>query len=230
MIQALVFDFDGTLAELHLDFSIMKERIAVLAETHLHRRPAPASMPALEWIEHLTREMPGANGAGEAFRREALELVVDMEMEAAQRGKLFPYTRSILRDLQAWGVPAAIITRNCSRAVRHVFPDIHRLCPCFLARDHVDKVKPHPEHLKKALSRLGVESARALMVGDHPLDIETGRRAGTLTAAVATGRVGTDELKAAGPHWVFRDCATLWQELRRLKLIEKRSESPRRSP
>ncbi len=219
MIHALIFDFDGTLAELHLDFSIMKERIAALAETYLNRRPGLSPMPALEWIEHLARRIPGADGAAEDFRRAAHGLVVDMELEAARRGKLFPYTRAILRDLQVSGVPTAVITRNCSSAVRQVFPDIDRLCSCFLARDHVENVKPHPEHLERALALLGVEKERALMVGDHPLDVETGRRVGTFTAAVASGRVDMDTLRAAGPHWVFRDCNVLLRELRRLNLI-----------
>ena len=50
-LRAVVFDFDGTLAEPSLDFALMKERLARVSARFLGRTPKPASTPALEWIE-----------------------------------------------------------------------------------------------------------------------------------------------------------------------------------
>jgi phosphoglycolate phosphatase len=41
------------------------------------------------------------------------------------------------------------------------------------------------------------------MVGDHPLDIETGRNAGTLTAGVLTGHFQEDDFMTAGANLVL---------------------------
>jgi histidinol phosphatase-like enzyme len=37
------------------------------------------------------------------------------------------------------------------------------------------RVKPHPEHLLTALKLLDVPPERAIMVGDHPMDITLGK-------------------------------------------------------
>ncbi len=51
----------------------------------------------------------------------------------------------------------------------------------------VERHKPHPEPVLKALRALGVEAAAAVMVGDAPVDIEAGRSAGTATIGVTYG-------------------------------------------
>lgn len=107
----------------------------------------------------------------------------------------------------------AIITRNCSDALRAVFPDAHETVGAVLTRDDVERVKPDPEHLGNALERLGVTPAAALMVGDHPLDVETGKRAGTMTAGVLSGGYDREMLVAAGADFVVEDCGELRQAL-----------------
>lgn len=51
------------------------------------------------------------------------------------------------------------------------------------------------------------------MVGDHPLDVETARRAGTLSGAVASGRIGLEELSLAMPDFAAEDCPELLRQL-----------------
>jgi phosphoglycolate phosphatase len=93
--------------------------------------------------------------------------------------------------------------------VRVVFPDIAGYCHCFLSRDHVPRPKPDPDHLIRALAVIGGGGATALMVGDHGIDIETGKAAGVLTAGVCSGNVSRGELTRAGADWVASDCEEL---------------------
>nr|HMM39568.1 hypothetical protein [Desulfovibrio sp.] len=46
-----------------------------------------------------------------------------------------------------------------------------------------------------------------------PLDVETARRAGMLAGAVASGRVGLEELSLAAPDFVAENCALLLTQL-----------------
>jgi HAD superfamily hydrolase (TIGR01509 family) len=94
-----------------------------------------------------------------------------------------------LRDLE---VRRAVVT---TRSARSALPSLER---CGL-RDLLDEVvcgedvarhKPDPEPLMLALARVGVEPARAVMVGDTPADIDAGRAAGTLTVGVDFGSFG----------------------------------------
>jgi phosphoglycolate phosphatase len=67
----------------------------------------------------------------------------------------------------------------------------------------VKNVKPHPEHLNKALQMLNSGAYTTLMIGDHPLDIETGRNAGTCTAGVLTGNFRKSDFINAGADLVL---------------------------
>jgi phosphoglycolate phosphatase len=183
LIQSIVFDFDGTLAELHIDFIEMRIRLESLASEYIPitwKAPLP---PVLELLTMLTEKVAELrNGAAAEFQARASVLITGLEVEAAAKGCLFPFTRGLLEKLARRGIKSAIITRNCEKAVRMVFPDLDTYCTHLLSREHVERVKPHPDHLLKALRLIGSTPGAALMVGDHPLDIETGLRAGTLTA------------------------------------------------
>jgi phosphoglycolate phosphatase len=219
-LRSIIFDFDGTLAELHLDFPAMKLKIHALAQEYFdHPLPAPCG-PALEWLEALVSKLRASNASNALeLEKQGAALIKDIELEAAYRGSLFPFTRSILRALGQEGIKIAIITRNCEEAVRIVFPDLDRYSGGLLARDHVCRVKPHPDHLLCALKRIAASPDTALMVGDHPLDIQTGQRAGILTAGVWSGTSTEEELTRSGANLTARNCEELISALKQRGFI-----------
>jgi len=219
-LKSIVFDFDGTLAELHLDFPAMKRQIRALAQEYFdHSLPVPTA-PALEWLESLVSSLQASDApAASELENRAAALIKDIELEAAYRGSLFPFTRSILQALGQEGIKIAIITRNCEEAVRIVFPDLDQYCGGFLARDHVRRVKPDPDHLLCALEKIAASPETALMVGDHPLDIQTGQRAGILTAGVWSGTATEEELARSGANLTARNCEELITALKERSLI-----------
>ncbi|SMF24242.1 HAD family hydrolase [Desulfovibrio gilichinskyi] len=219
-IEGIIFDFDGTLAELTIDFNDMKRRLKALGEAFLEPLPEIGALPALEWVDHIAACLETDDpDLGKEFHTRCRFLIISMEIEAAKRGKLFPFTYSILRGLQQDSIKTGIITRNTAAAVKTVLPDVEKLCGCFLSREDVKNVKPHPEHILKALDFINICPEHALMVGDHPLDIETGKRAGTMTAAVASGRMSISELNEAKPDFVAANCQELIDMLRENKLL-----------
>lgn len=226
IIESMVFDFDGTLAELCLDFKEMKDRIGTLAEKFLSPVPLATSLPVLEWLSRLEETIKLSNGglAGN-FRTQAFALITDMEMESARQGSLFPFTRPLLKKLLQNGIKTAIITRNCDAAVRLVFPDIGDYCSAFFARDHVPDPKPNPAHLIRALDAIHADFKTAVIVGDHPLDIQTGKSAGIRTAGVSSGNISREELIRTGADWVASDCEDLLEILTRTGLLLKSQEA-----
>ena len=209
-LKAVVFDFDGTLAELVLDFTAMKEAVSRLASAHLDAVPPPDGLPALEYAKGLADAIRARDAeAADRFLAQVAAAIRDQEIEAAGRVRLFPETRPSLDALAGAGIGIGIITRNCRAAVDKVFPDAARHAGIILARDDTRHVKPDPRHLLAALEALGADPARSLMVGDHPMDLATGRAAGTLTAGVASGRVGLDELAGHKPDYLAANVAAL---------------------
>jgi phosphoglycolate phosphatase len=126
-------------------------------------------------------------------------------MKAAEKGSLIPGTEATLENLRRKKIRVGIITRNCEDAVRTVFPKINDFCDVFVSRNLVKKVKPHPDHLTYVMASLKISGGESVMVGDHPIDVQAGKRVGMKTIGVLTGRTKKEEFEKAGADYVLRD-------------------------
>lgn len=209
-IKTIIFDFDGTLAKLNIDFQEMRESIVSLISSHGITKDQLHTNFVLEMIEEAF-EIINQRSWQEAkhFFDDANAVIEKIEIDAADNGKLFDDTKELLKSLQSKKISCGIITRNCAKAVKIVFPDILSYCPVVICRDDVNKVKPHPEHISLALTKLGSSAQSTLMIGDHPIDITTGRNAGTLTCGVLTGRCQENDFIEAGADIILPNAADI---------------------
>lgn len=203
-IKAIIFDFDGTLTPLTLDFGHLRDEVVAIAERYV---PGDViSDLAGHYIIEMIYEIGDMlDGRGKGFTEEAFERLRILEVEMAHGKNLFPYARDVLEDLKSKNMKVAIITRNCMDALKTVFPDMDEYMDAVVTRDHIRLVKPDPIHVKEALRLLSVNASESIVVGDHPTDVMAGRAAGTITAAVLTGRTGHAALKAVGPTHIIDD-------------------------
>ena len=84
-----------------------------------------------------------------------------------------------------------------------------------LAADGRTPVKPDPAAVLALLADYRVSAGEALMIGDSPIDIETGRRAGVMTAVVSHGFSEEAELRSARPDVLVPDVPALLEVARR---------------
>ncbi|MDP4172072.1 MAG: pyrophosphatase PpaX [Bacillota bacterium] len=75
--------------------------------------------------------------------------------------------------------------------------------------DHVEKAKPDPEPIFKALELLDAQPVEAIMVGDNYHDILAGKNAGTQTAGVAWSIKGRDYLAQFDPDYILENMSDL---------------------
>jgi phosphoglycolate phosphatase len=208
-IEAIIFDFDGTLAELNIDFDWLRVQVREQARRIGFSGDWPGGY-LLEEVEALAFEL------GQAFANDAMEIIQQAEMKAASRGNLFPYTRGLLAQVKQMGYGLAIISRNCGPAIRTVFPEIDIASKVFLPREAVERTKPHPGHLLDACQALNARPEASVVVGDHPMDISTALAAGCMAVGVASGRMSADDLREAGAELVLPDASNLLAELEAL--------------
>lgn len=212
MFKAVLFDFDGTLAQLTIDFAEMRSlalnELAHILDCTPEKVTRP--MPVMENIELLCAENPHL---AETIRGRTEKVISDFEVEAAANCTLFPFTLPLLEKLCAAGIKTGIVTRNCRAAIEKVFPDYHNYCGALVDRGGVAPhfLKPHPEHLLTALRLIECEPQDSLMVGDHPMDINSGKAAGCATGAVLTGHADRAKLEAAKPDYLTENTFELFK-------------------
>jgi phosphoglycolate phosphatase len=198
-IKAIIFDFDGTLAVLNIDFNAMREQVFELMRHFDVEEKLITERYLLEIVDEVYQILWEKNPSGaEAFYQESHHILHEVEMRAADKGRLIPGAEATLKSLREKGIKVGIITRNCEDAVRRVFPNIDRFCDVFISRNSVKKVKPHPDHLSSAMKALDMEGEEAVMIGDHTIDIQAGKRVGMRTIGVLTGRTKREEFEKAG--------------------------------
>lgn len=211
-IKAVIFDFDGTLAVLNIDFSAMRDRVFDLIRRSGIKEDVVQEKYLLEIIDEVYQIIWEKNPSdAETFYQESHDVLHEIEMKAAEKGRLIPGAEETLKELRKQGFKVGIITRNCEDAVRKVFPDINDSCDVFVSRNSVKKVKPHPDHLTHVMDSLEISGKEAMMVGDHIIDIQAGKRVGMKTVGVLTGRTKREEFEKAGADYVLGEAMEIYK-------------------
>jgi len=209
-LKAILFDFDGTLAELNIDFLRMRRAVLDLMGDYCSPQDGMEDLYVLEMIE-AGKDFISRNSSGREndFFNRAHELISHIETEGSKEGELFAGTEDMLHELRSRHIKTGVVTRNCMAAVRHLFPDIDSHCDTVITRELTARVKPHPDHLLAALNALDTDAKFAAMVGDHPMDITVGKDVGAYAIGVLTGYSGIVSLREAGADLIIERAADI---------------------
>lgn len=194
--RAILFDFDGTLADTS---ELVMESFRHTMTHHLPECPSDAS-----WLEGFGRTLEAqiARYARSPQEHASMVRMYTAFQEERMAGAIRPFAGAVeaVAELDRRGVKLAIVTSR----VRHSTLQALDLCglmdhfPVVVTPEDVTHPKPHPEPVRLALGRLGVRAAEAWFVGDSPHDVAAGRAAGTRTAAAAWGPFPRATLQATG--------------------------------
>ena len=112
---------------------------------------------------------------------------------------IYPTVKETLETLKTKGYPLAVVTTKYSKAA-YLGLDLFDLTQYFdvvLGMDNVNRVKPDPEGILKAMNQTNCK--KALYVGDNTSDILAGKNAGVHTAGVKWTPKGTSEMEKLNP-------------------------------
>jgi phosphoglycolate phosphatase len=206
-LDALVFDFDGTLADSRIDFGLLRRRVLeYLTGRGLDPTPVLGHL-VLEILAWGRAQVPPA--AVEQYDREVRHVLWEVERPFAEAAEPFPGVPEALRRARDAGLRLGLITRNTHAGVDLLLARYPLPLAVVVTREDLERVKPDPEHLLLALRQLRVPPERAMLVGDHPTDIQCGRAAGAFTGAVLTSGQTEATFRALGADLIAPDVPTL---------------------
>jgi len=189
-LKAVIFDLDGTLVDTADEFVVVVQALRAehgCAAMDPQRIRASVSNGARALVS-LALDLPEHAEGFETQRLRLLELYSEVLGTVASP---YPGITALLAELNLRGVRWGIAT-NKPRA--YTGPLLQRLAlqpppQSVVCPDDVTERKPHPESLLLNCRELGCAPAEAIYIGDHPRDIEAGRRAGMYTIAAAYGYI-----------------------------------------
>lgn len=190
----MFFDLDGTVLDSEPDFTFIINRM--LAEQK--RLPVTPDQVRLT-ISNGAKALLGLVydvREGDPGHEQHLALFLDQYAEKIRHteARLFPAMAQLLHELKSRKVPWGIVTNKSSRFTLPLMENIAPLSDSAqtICADHVSESKPSPEGLLLGCRNLQCRPEDAIYVGDHPRDIEAGKRAGMLTIAAAWGYLPPD--------------------------------------
>lgn len=193
-LRAVLFDMDGTLLDTAPDFIAVAQ--AMRLARGLERVPdqqvrdvvsggARAMVLSAFEVDPLSNE----------FELLRLEFLERYQQHCAVESQLYEGMAELLTEIEQADLIWGVVTNKPARFAEPIMQQLGLaarsavlVCP-----DHVSKSKPDPEPMLLACSQLDLDPATVLFVGDDLRDIESGRAAGSRTAAVRYGYIHPDD-------------------------------------
>lgn len=215
MLEAVIFDVDGTLVDsvdlhaecwkqafekydVHVDFDQVRRLIG---------KGGDELIPSVISAEQQ-------KSFGEEMNEFRSKLWKD---DFASKVKPFPLVRELFEALKKNRIQIALGSSAKSEELKtyEKMLGVDGLVDARVTSDDVEKSKPAPDIFEAAMKKLKTAHARTRVVGDTPYDVRAANRAELQTVAVLCGGFPESELLAAGAVALFRDPKDLLAQLDR---------------
>jgi phosphoglycolate phosphatase-like HAD superfamily hydrolase len=185
-IQAVLFDMDGTLLD--------SANTVPAAYAAAIRELGGADYSTEEVIAHYGAGPAGALMAAMLGRETTDDDVERFHVHLARRldgTRTYPGIRQALQALVAAGLLTGVFTGATHRAAEMQLDHagLLGLFHVVVGSDEIGAVKPSPEGIRVACSRLGIPPTLAAYVGDAPNDLLCARAAGAVAVAAGWGHL-----------------------------------------
>ncbi|MDY6029637.1 MAG: pyrophosphatase PpaX [Acidaminococcaceae bacterium] len=182
MIKAILFDLDGTLIDtVELIIETFQHTARTVLQRELSREEIVPTfgLTLAEAFAGFTDDAAMAERMREAYR-EYNEIHHDRLISRIDG------VEDVLGKIAQAGYKQAVVTSKkrlmAQRGLRCC--GLEAYIETIVACGETVMAKPHPEPMLKACRLLGVAPEECLCIGDSPFDLQSGKSAGTLTAAV----------------------------------------------
>jgi len=202
-MRAVIFDLDGTLQRLRMDWDRLRADLVALFGRYGQPELEGPLLEAVDRNIRLLIDKGMTPGQAQRIRLRADTLMDRAELDSFPKVRTFAGVPRLLAGLRERRIATAVFSRACRKYVDLSLARMGHRFDAVLGRDDVVRPKPDPEGVLLLLVKLRCAPKDCAVVGDHPFDILSGKRAGAATAGVLTGAGTRDTLTAAGADAIF---------------------------
>lgn len=189
---AVLFDMDGTLIDSEPVW--FETEVRLLAEYGFDLGPEHWEKVLGQPNEVACNYLIGVSGVPLSWRELSELIETAMVGQLSQGLDLLPGAKELLVELQAAGVPTALVSASSRRIVDAclgvIGADFFRHT---VSGDDVTRSKPAPEPYLLAARLLGVDAAGCVVIEDSPIGVAAGAAAGCRVLAVPHADVAVPE-------------------------------------
>jgi len=203
-MKLIIFDFDGTLADTRSYIVATMQQAMREMGRPVREEAACAATIGLPLKGCFQQLYPGIQDAEAELCMATYRRFFDKDRDASSVA-LFPGVKETLQNLKKKGYLLSIASSRTTRTMVQMLEEKDLVSPfsLFIGVTEVQNAKPHPEPVLKTLEALEVPASEALVVGDMPVDILMGSRAGARTCGVTYGNSTRPELLEAGADYII---------------------------
>ena len=212
MIQAVIFDLDGTLLNTLQDLYLCTNQ--VLKYYHCPEKSMDEVRSYLgNGIKALLEK------ALPEQQKHLLDAVYDQflplyEKHKADHTKPYPHILSLLNTLKQKKMKMAIVSNKIDSAVKELcIPLFGEYLSVMLGETPTRLKKPNPDMVYEALKQLQVDKDQALFVGDSETDVLTAKNANIVCYSVSWGYKTRDFLVRNGAEIIFDNFSDLYENI-----------------
>lgn len=208
VINAVIFDLDGTLANFNLNYKSLRADV----RSYLSNHGMPASelsitetiFEMLQKAEIYFKNQGKKTIEFQAIQNEALAIAEKYELEAASTTSLISGAIETLKNLRKMNIKIALCTISGEKASNLILQKfkISEYFDVVVARNKVKRVKPNPEQFMTALEALGTRPETTLIVGDSKIDMQSAKEIKAIAVGYPTG-TSAKQLTVNGANYII---------------------------
>jgi beta-phosphoglucomutase len=200
MFEAVIFDWDGTLADTRQVIVIafqkaLSEINCKVSDEYIERRIGIGAADTFRDLLRLAKRQ-----FDEKLIQNLVERKSQFEIELADQVKLFPGARELLEALHG-KTKMALASMNNRSVIIHLLKakDLEKYFDAVLTAESISHSKPNPEIFLKTASKLNASPEKCVVVEDSIFGVKAAKSANMSCVAVVTGVYSRSELEKENP-------------------------------
>ena len=222
--KIIIMDLDGTLIKFKIGYlSARKEALLLIKKYSFLRNMKFTLNDSIFFMDREIKKFLVENDLSESIYKgihDRLVLIIERyEMDSAKRAKLLPSVKETLAQIKDMRWTLILFTADGENAMNVIVnkTGIKDFFNVMVSRGESMEVKPHPNHIKSAISTMGSSPKEIIVVGDSVADMESGKHIGAITVGVTSGLGSPQQLAKVNVDYLIGSIAELPCLLRHIR-------------